>query len=139
MWENQRELWYISKDINDAYSYLHDLHYQGSHPPLKTWNFVIFFSRPGKWLEFAQKVVKTWNFNSKPGKNLKFASFMFKNNSDLLLCHIYIISTNTDSKTNWPWISLLSPGNNMENTWNVVSQEKWEPCICFNTFRDFYS
>ncbi len=33
---------------------------------LETWNFVIFFSRPGKCLEFAQKVVKTWNFSSKP-------------------------------------------------------------------------
>ncbi len=42
---------------------------QGSHPTwktVKTWNFVIFFSRPGKSLEIAQKVVKTWNFNSKP-------------------------------------------------------------------------
>ncbi len=39
--------------------------YQGSHPTWKTWNFVIFFSMPGKYLEFAQKVVKTWNFNSK--------------------------------------------------------------------------
>ncbi len=35
---------------------------------LKTWNFIIFFSMPGKCLEFAQKVVKTWNFNSKPRK-----------------------------------------------------------------------
>ncbi len=34
---------------------------------------------------------------------------------------------NTGSKPNWPWISLLLPGNNMENTWNFVSQEKWEP------------
>ncbi len=44
---------------------------QGSHPTwktLKTWNFVIFFSRPGRCLEFTQKVVKTWNFNLKPGK-----------------------------------------------------------------------
>ncbi len=36
---------------------------QGSHP---TRNFAIFFSRPGKCLKFAQKVEKTWNFNSKP-------------------------------------------------------------------------
>ncbi len=40
-------------------------------------------------------------------KNLKFANSIFtfqdiiyKNDSDLLLCHIYIINTNTDSKTN---------------------------------------
>ncbi len=49
--------------------------------------------------------------------NLIFASFyvpsftfqdvIYKNNSDLLLCHIYIINTNTDSKPNGPWNSLL--------------------------------
>ncbi len=39
--------------------------YKGSHPTRKTWNFVIYFSRPGKYLEFVQKVGKTWNFNSK--------------------------------------------------------------------------
>ncbi len=36
-------------------------HMQGSHPTWKTWNFDIFFSRPRKCQEFAQKVVKTWN------------------------------------------------------------------------------
>ncbi len=46
--------------------------------PWKTWNFVIFFSRPGKCLEFTQKVVKTRIFNSKPGKNLKFVNSMFQ-------------------------------------------------------------
>ncbi len=51
----------------------------GSHPTWKTWNFVLFFSRPGKCVEFAQKVVKTWNFNSKPGFFLlKFANSMFQ-------------------------------------------------------------
>ncbi len=86
---------------------------QGSHPTwktLKTWNFVIFFSRPGKCMEFTQKVVKTWNFNSKPGKKLEICKFyvssctfqdlIYKNYSDLLLCHIYIINTNTDSEPN---------------------------------------
>ncbi len=57
-------------------------------------------SKSGKNLEFQ---LKTWK------KNLKFAnsvsSFTFqdviyKNNSDLLLCHIHIINTNTDSKPN---------------------------------------
>ncbi len=55
--------------------------YQGSHPTWKTFktcNFVIFFSMPGKYLEFAQKVVQTWNFNSKPGKNLKLQILCFK-------------------------------------------------------------
>ncbi len=80
---------------------------------------------------------KTWNLQS------IFQASLFKiytNNSDSLLCYIYIINSNTDSKPNWPWISLLLPGNNLENTWNFVSQEKWEPCmIYFNTFRDFHN
>ncbi len=38
---------------------------------------LLFFPRPGKCLEFAQKVVKTRNFNSKPGKHLKSANSMF--------------------------------------------------------------
>ncbi len=57
------------------------MYYQGSHPTwktFKTWNFVIFFSRSGKCLEFAQKVIKTWNFNPKHGQNLKFANSMFQ-------------------------------------------------------------
>ncbi len=125
--------------------------WQGSHPTgktLKTLNFVIFFSRPGKCLEFAQKVVKTWNFNSKPGKKNQICKFyvwsftfqdvIYKSNSDLLRCHIRIINTNTDSKPNWPWILLLLPGNNLENTCNFVLEDKWEPCICFNTFLDLY-
>ncbi len=58
-----------------------------------------------------------------------FQDVIYKNNSDLLLCHIYIINTNTDLKPNLPWISLLLPGNYLENTWNFVSQEKWEPCM----------
>ncbi len=33
------------------------------------------FSRPGKVLEFAQKVGKTWNFNLKPEKNLECSKF----------------------------------------------------------------
>ncbi len=76
-------------------------------------------------LEFAQKVVKPGILTQKPGKkreNCKFfvSSFTFqdviyKNNFDLLLCHIYIINTNTALKPIWPWISLLLHGNNLEN------------------------
>ncbi len=55
-------------------------------------------------------------------------------NSDLRLCHICIINTNTDSKPNWPCISLHLPGNNLENTWNFLSPEKWEPCDITNSF-----
>ncbi len=58
---------------------------QGSHPTWKTRNFVIFFCRPGIYLEFAQKVVKIENFNSKPGQKLKFANSMHHNCSR---CHL---------------------------------------------------
>ncbi len=85
---------------------------QGSHATWKTWN--LSFS-------FAQKVVKTWNFNSKPGKNLKFANSIFQSSlfkmsfTKIILIYFivifYIINTNTDSKPNWPWISLLLPGD----------------------------
>ncbi len=54
---------------------------QGSHSTwktLKTWNFVIYFSRPEKCIKFAQKLGKSWNFNSKPGKNpLKLVNSVF--------------------------------------------------------------
>ncbi len=78
------------------------LGHQGSHPTWKTWktwNFVIFFSRPGKCLEFAHKVVKTWNFNSKPGKNMKFANSMFQASffkmsfTKIILIYFFVIST----------------------------------------------
>ncbi len=72
---------------------------QGSHPTWKTWNFVIFFSRHGKCLECAQKVVKTWNFNSKPGKNLIFANSIFQASlfkmsfTKIILIYLFVIST----------------------------------------------
>ncbi len=33
-----------------------------------------------------------------------------------------------DSKSNWPGILLLLPGNNLENTWKFVLLEKCKPC-----------
>ncbi len=36
---------------------------QCSHRTWKTWNFIMYFSMPGKCLECAQKVAKSWNFN----------------------------------------------------------------------------
>ncbi len=70
---------------------------QGSRPTWKTWNFVIFFSRPGKCLEFAQKVVKTCNFNSKPGKKLAnsmFQASLFKMSfTKIILIYFFVIFT----------------------------------------------
>ncbi len=78
------------KDVN-----IHSI--QGSHPTWKTWNFVIYFSRPGKYMEFAQKVGKTWNFSLKPGKktwilkiwcfHINFSWCLYKN-----IIYIYVIS-----------------------------------------------
>ncbi len=50
-------------------------------------------------MEFAQKVVKTWNFNSKPGKNMKFANSMFQASlfkmsfTKIILIYLFVIST----------------------------------------------
>ncbi len=72
------------------------IYIQASHPTwktLKTWTFVICFSRPGKCLEFAQKVVKIWHFNLKPGKKtwiLKIWCFQIKYSRCLYKKIIYI-------------------------------------------------
>ncbi len=47
--------------MNDGETYWEWIR-QGSHPTWKTWNFVIYFYRPGKYMEFALKT----------GKNLEF-------------------------------------------------------------------
>ncbi len=108
---------------------------QGFHATwktLKTWDFVIYFFRPGKCLEFAQKLWKTWNFNSNMEK-LVLCKFCFQDvifkKILIYVWHICIINTNIASKPNWPGISLHLPGNNLESTWNFVSPEKWEPCL----------
>ncbi len=73
---------------------IQDIHKQGSHPTWKTLNFVIFFSRHGKGLELAQKIVKTWNFNLKPGKKpWKFANSIFQTSLFKMSFTIYIILT----------------------------------------------
>ncbi len=57
---------------------------------------ILSFSFP--CLEFAQKMVKTWNFNSKPGKNLKFANSMFQASlfkisfTKIILIYFFVIS-----------------------------------------------
>ncbi len=104
------------------------------NPTRKTWNFHIYLSMPGKCLEFALKGEKPGILVENLGKLDFFFDFViqdviYKTKSDLHLCHIYIININTLSKSNWPGISLLLPGNNLENTWNFLSPEKWEPCM----------
>ncbi len=65
--------------------------FQGTHP---TWNFVIYFSRPG----ICSKVGKTWNVNSQPGKNFKlvnlvFQDIHFKMSFTKIIIYIFVIST----------------------------------------------
>ncbi len=74
------------------------------NPNGKTWTFVIHFCRPGKFLKYAQKMGKSWNFKSKPKQKLKLVNSMFQDSLlkmsfteiiHLHLCRIYIINTNT--------------------------------------------
>ncbi len=98
---------------------------QGSHPTWKTWNFVIFFSRPGKCLEFAPKVVKTWNLNSKPGKNVKFANSMFQallfkmSFTKIILIYFFVISTLSTLTLIWNQIDLEFHCFYLEITWKI--------------------
>ncbi len=83
---------------------------QGSHATwktLKTVNLVIYFFRPGKFLEFDQKVWKAWNFNSQPETNLvicKFSvsRFPFKMLfTKSVLIYIFFISTLSINTKHW--------------------------------------
>ncbi len=127
------------------------LKFQCSHPTwktLKTWNFIIFFSRPGKCLEVAQKVVKTCNCNTNPGKNLKFANSMFLASfkvlfTKIILIYLIVISTLSTQTLIRSQIDLGFHCFYLEITWKIhgffVWPDKLEPCICFNTFWDFYN
>ncbi len=99
-------------------------------------------SKSGKNLKFLLKTLKKLEIGKFYVSSFTFQDVIYKNTSDLI-CHIYIINTNTDSKTKWPLISLLFPGNNLQYIWNIVSQEKWELGAHrnrnFNTFQDFYN
>ncbi len=100
------------------------------------WNLLKRWEKPGI---LTQNLKTNWNWQI-----LCFQASLFKMSfTKIILIYFFVISTlltqNTDSKPNLPWISLLLSGNNLENTWNFLSQKKWEPCICFNTFQDFYN
>ncbi len=99
---------------------------QASHSTWKTWNFVIFFSRPGKCLEFAQKVVKTWNFNSKPWKNMTFANSMFQASlfmmsfTEINLIYFFVISTLSTQTLIRSQIDLGFHCSYLEITWKIL-------------------
>ncbi len=81
---------------------------QGSHLTWITWNSVIYFSRPGKCLEFAQNVGKmpgilTQNLGGGGINSIgKFcvSRCHLQNKPYLHFYHIYIINTHTDFKSN---------------------------------------
>ncbi len=89
--------------------------------------------------------VKSWNFNSKPGMNLKFANSMFQASlfkmsfKKIILIYFFVISTLSTQTLIRSQIGLGFHCFYLENTWNYLSEEKWESCICFNTFQDFYN
>ncbi len=100
MYINTRLIWYHYHEQINPFSMIYiSTRLISQFPTWKTWNFVIYFSRLGKCLEFAQKVWKTWNCNSKPGKNLKFAISVFHYSlfkmlfTKQILIYIFIIST----------------------------------------------
>ncbi len=43
-----------------------------------------------------------------------------------------------DSMPNWSRISMLLPGNNLENMWNLVLQRKWELWYCYMLYIRLY-
>ncbi len=108
------------------------LQIQGSHRTWKTLNFVNFFYMPGKWLEFAQKVLKF--------ANSMFQASLFKMSfTKIIMIYFFNISTLSTQTLIQSQIDLGFHCFYLDNTWNFVSHEKWEPCICFNTFPDFYN
>ncbi len=105
-----------------------EFHKQGFHPTLKTSNFVVYFSKLGKYHEFAQKVGESWNFNSKPGKTCTFSvsrftfqDVIYKYISITSLLYVHYQNTNRVIRNG---ISLLLLGNNLENMWKLKSPEK---------------
>ncbi len=83
------------------------------------------------------KIVKTWNFYSKLGKNLYFVNFVFHDSlfkmsfskkfwfTSLSYLH-YQHKDWFKAKLTWDFIAFT--WNNLENTWNFVSPVNWEPC-----------
>jgi hypothetical protein len=95
--------------------------------PDQTWKMPGIFSKSSKTIEF---YLKTW-------KNRKFLNLVFQDSvfkmsfykkTHFHLGHIYFINSNTVIRSQkWPGISSNLPRKNMENTWNFLSPEKWEP------------
>ncbi len=80
---------------------------------LETWNSINYFSRPGKCLEFVQKVAKKHEMSKFGVSRFTFQDVIYKKNH-LHFCHIYVINTNCDLGPNWPGIFIY-----LEITWKI--------------------
>ncbi len=118
--------------------------------PGKPWKpgiLSLCFSRPGKCLEFAQKVVKTWNFNSKPGTNLKFANSMFQASlfkisfTKIILIYFFVISTLSTQTLIRSQIDLGFHCFYLEITWRIhgilCHKRSWNPASLLTHFEFF--
>ncbi len=92
---------------------------------LKTKNSTGEAKLPETSLELDLKLVM--DYSTKQIVNSMFQDSPFKMSFTQKIIYVFVIST-LSTKPNWPVISLVLPGNNLENTWNFMSAEKWEPC-----------
>ncbi len=104
---------------------------------------ILSFSFPG--LEFAQKVVKTWNFNSKPEKNMKLANSMFQASlfkmsfTKIILIYFFVISTLSTQTLIRSQIDLgfHVPGNNLKIHGILCHKRSGNPASVLTHFEIF--
>ncbi len=68
-----------------------------------------------------------------------FQASLFKMSfTKIILIYFFVIPILSTQTLIWSQINLGFHCFYLENTCNFVSQEKWEPCICFNTFFEIF-
>ncbi len=123
---------------------------------IKNWNTIYRVptlpGKPGILLFSFQGLENAWNLlksgiltQNLEKKTLKLANSMFQASlfkmsfTNIILIDFFVISTLSTQTLIRSQIDLGFHCFYLENTWNFVSQKKWETCICFNTFQDFYN
>ncbi len=92
------------------------------HLCFQAWKFLEFALKWGKAgiltpnLEVCKFCLSIFTFQDVIYKNISFTS----------LSYIHYQYQHCHSKTNWPGIWMLLPGNNWGNTWTLMSSEKWD-------------
>ncbi len=120
--------------------------YTGFPPYLVNLEFCHFPFQAWKMPGICSKVVKTWNVNSKPWKNLQFANSMFQVSffkmsfTKIILIYIFVISTLSTQTLirSQPWISLLLPRNNLDNKLILCHKRRGNPASVLTYFEIFY-